>query len=355
MKENLNSKTIADDFFKKVLKEIKGVKPIAFKCPSYYSINKDSNVSFNPNDFDPLLIYFENKKVLVLSGYDYGKMHAAYIDIDENEKHDFPNFYDIFNAYHENFNKFHMLKSRIKFKFEYTEIVDIQTRRYSKEYEIYEEGILVKKPSGEDLFDQIIITFANGKKVYLELTEPPYGDLYIIVEGIETNYTEILSDEKNEIIENIVEICNKKKINTKKLGELLYKIDPNIYLDRRRRPLAFECMIDQTVENAIIIYESFSDSVWYRIDTIAQYCLEYFFDARIKGDPYKFANYIVNEKLRNREDIFSADFEKIAWVWENKLKKMLNSKKEYSKEYIESVEAAIKLFKSKVIMKEDNN
>ena len=114
-------------------------------------------------------------------------------------------------------------------------------------------------------------------------------------------------------------------------------------------------MIDQTVENAIIIYESFSDSVWYRIDTIAQYCLEYFFDARIKGDPYKFANYIVNEKLRNREDIFSADFEKIAWVWENKLKKMLNSKKEYPKEYIDSVEAAIKLFKSKVIMKEDNN
>ena len=126
-------------------------------------------------------------------------------------------------------------------------------------------------------------------------------------------------------------------------------------MDRRRRPLAFECMIDQTVENAIIIYESFSDSVWYRIDTIAQYCLEYFFDARIKGDPYKFANYIVNEKLRNREDIFSADFEKIAWVWENKLKKMLNSKKEYPKEYIDSVEAAIKLFKSKVIMKEDNN
>ena len=39
MKENLKSKTIADDFFKKVLKEIKGVKPIAFKCPSYYSIN----------------------------------------------------------------------------------------------------------------------------------------------------------------------------------------------------------------------------------------------------------------------------------------------------------------------------
>lgn len=345
MKENLKTKTIADDFFKKVLKEIKGVKPIAFKCPSYYSIKKDSIVSFNPDDFDPLQIYFENKKVLVLSGYDYGKMYAAYLDIDKYEKQDFPKFYDIFNSYHEKYNKFHMLKSRTKFKFEYTEIVDIQTRGYNKAYEIYEEGILVKKPSGEDLFDQIAITFANGKKVYLDLTELPYGDLYITVEGIEINYTEILSDEKNEIIENIVEICNKKKINTKILGELLYKIDPNIYLDRRRRPLAFECMIDQTVENAIIIYENFSDSVCYRIDKIAQYCLEYFFDARIKGDPYKFADFIVNKKLKNRVDEFSVDFEKIAWVWENKLKKMLNSKKEYSKEYTDSIEAAINLFK----------
>ena len=165
--EYFENKKDVDEYFKKLIEVIKGVKitNVFTLDNASYGVGREKIVY----DIDSeLYILLENSKCIIISYLVASLLGIEYRELNENELKQYKEIRDkdLFNMTHEIHNPHTMQICNIdSISFEYSSVIQIDVHGFSNEFETWRNSKEVILPSGGDYFDRIEFCLDNGNKI----------------------------------------------------------------------------------------------------------------------------------------------------------------------------------------------
>ena len=185
--EYLYNKKDADEYFNKLLNEIKSIKitnVFTLSNLSYVS-EKEKTIYYTDTE---LYIMLENNKCIVISYLDTSLLgiEYRYLSMEELNQYNQIKDKDFFNMVREIYDSNTMqICSSDSIKFEYSSIIQVVVHGFSHEFETWRDNKEVKLPSGGDYFNRIDFCLGNGNKICMcpkDVVFDGYLDFWVEVE-----------------------------------------------------------------------------------------------------------------------------------------------------------------------------
>ncbi len=165
--EYFDNKRKVDEYFKKVLEQIRDLKVInVFTMDNAsYGVGKEKIIYDTDTE---LYILLENNKCFIISYLNASLLGIEYRSLNEKELKRYKEIRDkdLFNMVHEIHNPQTMKICNIdSIRFEYSSIVQIEVHGFSNEFETWRNNEEVIMPNGGDYFDRINFCMDNGNKI----------------------------------------------------------------------------------------------------------------------------------------------------------------------------------------------